>query len=299
MGPVEAQAGSPLVVGADAGLRAALEQLARDARIAVVVGLPGTGKSLVIHQLAHLAHAGGRAVHLLQWDVARPPFEAHPAGARYPLADGVTHPMIRVAVGQWARAALVEWDRGHPGRDHLLIGEAPFVGGRLIELARPGDDAAEAVLSAPSCRFVLPVPSREVRAHMEAERDRRAREPVHPNEREDAPPHVLRDLWRSLTRVASALGLGAAASGGTWDPDLYRRVYEAVLRHRPVTVLPMDRVLPTRAFSVYAFATPRTDVVPTADEVARAIAEAESRHPDPATLERSVAEWWRLDPDYS
>jgi hypothetical protein len=55
-------------------------------------GLPGTGKSLLVHQLAHLASRNGGTVHLLQWDVARFVFETSPAGRRYPLAEGVTHP---------------------------------------------------------------------------------------------------------------------------------------------------------------------------------------------------------------
>src|SRR5439155_14170749 len=35
-----------------------LAALARDARLVFFAGLPGTGKSLLIHQLAHLAHGG-------------------------------------------------------------------------------------------------------------------------------------------------------------------------------------------------------------------------------------------------
>lgn len=137
-----------------------------------VAGLPGTGKSLLIHQLAHVAGAAGRVIHLLQWDVARPVFEASDAGRRYPMVDGVTHPIVRKAVGLWSRRALAGWQRRHPGAEHLLIGETPFVGHRLIELARCADDAAEPVLSAATCRFVIAVPSVEVRRFVEAERDR-------------------------------------------------------------------------------------------------------------------------------
>ena len=170
-------------------------------------GLPGTGKSLLVHQLTHLAASAGRSVHLLQWDVARPAFEASAAGRRYPLADGVTHPVIRKAAGLWARRALVAWDERHPDPRHLLVGETPFVGNRFVELARRLDDAAEALLTAPSCRFAIAVPSREVRRFLEAERERRAASPLHPREREDAPPHVLRDLWRDLHDVARGLGI--------------------------------------------------------------------------------------------
>ena len=53
-----------------------------------------------------------------------------------PLADGVTHPVIRKAAGLWARRALVAWNEGHPDPRHLPAGETPFVGNRFVELAR-------------------------------------------------------------------------------------------------------------------------------------------------------------------
>src|SRR5262245_21547475 len=99
-------------------------------RMVFFAGLPGTGKSLLVHQLAHFARARDRSVHLLQWDVARPVFEASAAGQRYPLADGVTHPLIRKAAGRWVRRAVARWSESHPGREHLLVGETPFVGHR-------------------------------------------------------------------------------------------------------------------------------------------------------------------------
>src|SRR5207237_9616561 len=88
-----------IIVAVDPALQQALIELAQAARVVCFAGLPGTGKSLMIHQLAHLAHQCGRSTMLLQWDTARPPFEASEAGRRYPLVDGVTHGMIRVAVG--------------------------------------------------------------------------------------------------------------------------------------------------------------------------------------------------------
>ena len=56
--------------------------------------------------------------------------------------------MIRLAVGRWARAALARWHAQHPGFADVLIGETPFVGHRLVELARRDRDPAEAVLMA-------------------------------------------------------------------------------------------------------------------------------------------------------
>ncbi len=203
-----------LVVDADRRLAEQVRGLSAR-RMVFFAGLPGTGKSLLVHQLAHLASAAGRKIHLLQWDVARPVFEASPVGQRYPLAEGVTHPMIRKAAGMWVRHALARWSERHPAAEHLLVGETPFVGNRLVELARRLDDRAEALLTDPSCRFVIAVPSGAVRKHLEGERERRAASPLHPREREDAPPHVLRDLWRDLADVARGRGISAPGTAPT------------------------------------------------------------------------------------
>jgi hypothetical protein len=269
-----------VIVEADTALGQALEALATDARLVFLAGLPGTGKSLLIHQLAHVAHARGRRIHLLQWDVARPVFEASPAGARYPLEHGVTHGVIRLAVGRWARDAVARWHAAHPGLDDLLIGETPFIGHRLVELARPAPDAAEPALAGAGTRFVIPVPSRALREHLEAERARRARDPVHPREREDAPPSVLRDLWREL-----------AGADVAYDPALYRRAYERLLVHRHAVVLPLESRLPTAGVSAYEFRVATTDLLPSPDEIAAAIDDIETRYPDPGALQRAIDGW--------
>jgi len=278
-----------LIVGSDPSLRQALDALVREARLVFFAGLPGTGKSLLIHQLAHLAHEWQRRVHLLQWDVARPLFEESRAGQRYPQHHGVTHGMIRIAVGCWARAAVSRWDHEHPRGDDLLIGETPFIGHRLIDLARRADDTAEAVLSASTTRFVIPVPSVALRAHVEAERARRAEKPLHPREREDAPPEVLRDLWRQVATVA-----GVTPLDPPYDPATYRRVYEQLLVHRHAQVLPIETRLPTDGFSAYDFRVPVTDVVPSEAEAAYFIGEVEARFADPGAVEREIAGWSRV-----
>jgi hypothetical protein len=280
------------VVQRDPALHACLARLAHSARMVFVAGLPGTGKSFVIHQLAHLAVAAGRAVHLLQWDVARPVFEASRAGQRYPVIDGVTQPMIRKAVGLWARQAVAAWHQRCPTPDQLLIAEIPLVGRRLIEFAQRLGDDAEPWLAAPSCCFTIVVPSVDVRRYVEAERERRASAPRNVREREDAPPHVLRDLWRQLLVAARALGLSTGPVDAPYDPVVYRRVYEAVLRERAPEILPLDTILPTATMSVYDFAVPCTDLVPGEDEIDASVRAGETRFPDPAALAREVERWW-------
>jgi len=274
-------------VTADRALAERVRALAAG-RMVFIAGLPGTGKSLLAHQLVHVATNAGRQVDLLQWDVARPVFEASPAGRRYPLADGVTHAVIRRAAGLWVRDALVDWSELHRTPEHFLVGETPLVGSRFVELARRIDDRAEALLASPACRFVIAAPSSDVRRFLEAQRERRAANPLHPREREDAPPHVLRDLWQSLAAVA-----GATAGAATpYDPAVYASVYQRVLRHRNTEIVGLDVILPTERLSVYDFAVTPRDVAPSVADAERFICEVERRYPDPRVLDREVERWW-------
>jgi hypothetical protein len=270
-----------------------LARLAREARLVFFAGLPGTGKSLLIRELTHLAHARGRSLHRLQWDVARPAFEASEAGRRYPQVDGITHGLIRLAVGRWARGAVARWHAEHPGPEALLVGETPFIGHRFIDLARPAADEAEPLLAGPATRFVIPVPTRELRGHLEAERARRAEAPVHPREREDAPPHVLRTLWTEVAAAATALGLAGMPAGAAYDPDVYRRVYETLLAHRHVEALSVGTRLPVAGVSAYDIRVPAPDLLPSPAEAAQFIAEAERLHPDAAAVQAAVDGWGR------
>ena len=281
-----------VVTARDPALHARLERLARSARMVFFAGLPGTGKSLMIQQLTHLAASRDRRIHVLQWDVARPVFEASDAGRRYPIVDGVTHAAVRRAVGLWARRAIGEWAQRSTDEAHLLVGETPFVGGRLIELARHEPDAAEPLLDAAACRFVIPVPSRAVRELLEAERERRAARPVHAREREDAPPHVLREMWREAVDAGRVLGVWTAVDDAAYDPELYARVYETVLHRRHVERLPMDVRLPVEGRSAYEFTIPLEDLVPSLDEASAVLREVEARYRDAETLEREVERWY-------
>lgn len=213
------------------------------------VGLPGGGKSLLVQQLTLMAQDAGRRAHLLQWDTVRPAFET----PKYPLQDGATHPMVIKAVGLWLRPALLDWNKAHPKPASLLIGEAPLIGGRLMEIARPGDDEAEAMLRGEGTQFVVPVPSKEVRAVIETSRQRTIARPQHPNESEDAPPDLLRALWQDLHRIAVRLRLAESdAESIPYSPPIYAAVYRHLLQHRHVQILPLNEPLEPAA-SVYEF----------------------------------------------
>ena len=212
-------------------------------------GLPGVGKSLLLQQLVLMAKSAGRRVHLLQWDTARQVFET----PKYPLKDGATHPMVIRATGIWLRQALVDWAETHTRHDSLLIGEAPLIGNRLMEIARPYADDAEAMLKSEGTQFAVPVPSREVRKVIEVSRERTIANPQHENETQDAPPDLLRALWQDLHRIAVRLCLAESESDAApYSPEIYAAVYRHLLQHRHVQILAVDEPLRPSA-SVYEF----------------------------------------------
>jgi hypothetical protein len=136
---------------------------------------------------------------------------------------------------------------------------------------------------------VIAVPSREVRSFLEAQRERRAHQPLHRREREDAPPHVLRELWQSLATIVGVADGGPAP----YDPLVYAGIYQRVLLDRNTEVVGLDVILPTERLSVYDFAVAPQELVPTETEVERFIREVERRYPDPRLLEGEIARWWR------
>jgi hypothetical protein len=100
---------------------------------------------------------------------------------------------------------------------------------------------------------------------------------------------VLRALWRELVGVARRLGVPATGGDDTpYDPDVYRVVYERLLRHRHVEAVPLDTVLATGHLSVYDLAVSHADVVPREEEASAAVSEAE------ALGAEDVERWWEV-----
>ena len=229
----------------------AVERLALSRKIVVFCGIPGVGKSLMLGQLARMAHGAGRPVHLLQWDVARLAFESPAVLARYPEVDGVTHAVIRRAAGVWARRAVRDWRTRHYGDDCLLAVEAPLVGGRFAELASPLGGAPKDELSLPDTRFVLVVPSAGVRREIEHARARTSVSPGHERECADAAPQVVSGLWAEVLRAAGELGI--ATAGG--ELATLRACTAVCMRARSgvakSTILALDEMLPTGGRSAH------------------------------------------------
>ena len=263
-----------------------------------VTGLPGTGKSLMLQQLAGMAHRLGRRVHLLQWDVCRQPFETNArVQAHYPEIDGVTHHGVRKGVGIWARNVVLAWHARFHGGTDILIGETPLVGNRLIELVHHEEDKTEPLLrEAAITSFIVPTPSREVKQRIEKQRIERTAQPLHEREKDDAQPHVMLAAWSEFCSVAHQFNLILAKQilekSTHYDPDLYYRIYDILLKHRPHSRLSMDLTLATEHSSVYDLDVDQIDLIPTPDEVDRALNDMERRYPDGKTLAHEINYWY-------
>ena len=137
------------------------------------------------------------------------------------------------AAGKWLRGALLSWQVAARASGEMLIGEAPLIGGRLMEIVRSGADDAETMLRDARTQFIVPLPTREVRALIESKRAQSIAAPQHENEAHDAPPDLLRALWQDMVRVGSRLGLADATDPDIpYSPELYAAVYHHLLRHR-------------------------------------------------------------------
>jgi hypothetical protein len=258
-----------VILPPDSALFGALDHAAKARRCIFFAGLPGVGKSLLLQQQALLAHAAGRVVHVLQWDVARGAFETPALLARYPEVDGVTH----------------------PAPEHLLIGETPLVGNLLVELAQAHADPVEPLLAdRAQTVFFIAVPTKDVRNAIEQSRERELASPRHAREAANATLGVLASLWRELERAAAHVGVPPGAPG-EYDPELYLEVYRRLLRHRHSCALAIERVLPVNA-SPQELDLVASELRADPDDVARITATL-GRYPS-AQLEQDVAGWYRV-----
>jgi hypothetical protein len=284
-----------VIIPPDSTLYRTFEELIDTQRLVFIVGLPGVGKSLLAQQLALMAHAAGRNVHLLQWDVARQPFVSHEYVLKnYPEVDGITDGVVRKAIGLWARSAIGPWYQRHPDEAGLLIGEVPLIGNRLVELVQRDDDDAEPILGSSITRFVVPVPSRELRRVMVGKREASSANPQHEREQADAIPQVLQAAWLELYRIAQLVGITSTAASRqpAYDPDVYQSIYSMLLKYRYRQVVPLAETLPTENQSVYDLWIDQRELAPTMEQVRGYIAQVEQRYPDRQALTREIDQWY-------
>ena len=263
-------------------------------RVIFFAGLPGAGKSLFVREQAVLADRAGKRVHFLRWDAVRPTFETDAVLQRYPDTDGATHPLIRKAAGCWARQAIARWQAEYPGSDHVLIGELPISGNRLAELVHVQDDDVEPLLAGDLTRFLVPVPTTEVRRALESKRQGSISSPQHADDAQDAPMHILRQIWTDTHSKAVDLGLvdgDDTAASDEYDPTTYQRFFQHLLQRRNCRFLDVDTVY-ADVGSSHDLDVPTDELVPSADEISDVLASLEATWTTDQV--RSVDAWYEV-----
>jgi hypothetical protein len=131
---------------------------------------------------------------------------------------------------------------------------------------------------------------------IEGQREERSARPLHEREKGDAQPHIMLAAWSEFCSVAHQFNLISADEIGEksvdYDPDLYFDIYDILLKHRPHSRISMDVILATENKSVYDLNVDQIDLVPTPDEVQRALNEMEHRYSDGKTLANEIDHWY-------
>lgn len=265
---------------------------ATNKRMVFFTGLSGVGKSLYIQQFSKMAELAGRKVHLLQWDVTREAFQNEQSLAAYPEIAGVTHSMIRKAVGVWTRKGIEQWHQKYPESEHILIGELPLVGNRLIEIVQRQEDSAELLLSSEQTHFFLPVPSESVREHIVGCRSQSIDNPTHQREAADAPPSVVNANWLDIRNLAIQLELAKDDNNSDYSAATYAGAYEHLLQHRNYTTLHINEILETKG-SVYEVGEIHSELAAN-EEDAEAIFDQLKAKYSLAEIEAMTEHWYQL-----
>ena len=243
-----------------------------------------------------MAQAHGRTVHLFQYDVTRMAFENSPIGReKYPEINGTTQPLIRKAVGVWARQGILKWHHTYGQAKHILIGELPLVGNRLIEVVQKQPDTAEPILSGNLATYLTPVPSKRIRAKIETARQASIANPRNAKEIKDAEPQVLQANWEQTFQLAQTLGLtpeSDTTTGFAYDPAAYAGVYEYLLQHRPSQTLHIDLDLKPSG-SVYDLQQIASEPRATPAELTKIITTLEKTM-TPDQIDMAVANWYKI-----
>ena len=219
-----------------------LEEIAETSKIVIFSGLPGVGKSLYVHEFKLIAKSMDRTVDVIQWDVARKAFETPFISEHFPMGEGTVHNGLKIMAGQWLMDEIDLWVEAHADSDNVLLIEAPLVGHRFIEIAKKNySPELEQILSADTCKVVVPIPSKIVREKIEAERKRQVSEEA--KVWSGAKPSVMLMLWKMTCEIANEFGMDIDVSGQPpYNPDVYKYVYGEILKHRHFEPLVIDEV---------------------------------------------------------
>jgi len=229
------------VIPASSPVYQTIEKAVNTAKAVVFSGLPGVGKSLYINQFQVIAKAKGKNVTVIQWDIARKSFETKEIAKHYPIENDEVHNGVKLSAGAWLLETIKNWLTQFQKEDLLLI-EAPLVGHRFIELAKiQADDALEHFLKSEEFQMLIPIPSKKVRAKIEADRIRQVSEDA--KTWMGAKPSVMLLLWKMICVIANEFGKNISMEGQPpYDPKIYEFVFRKILQHRHFTPLNIDEI---------------------------------------------------------
>jgi len=269
----------------------ALEQMAKTARVVALSGLPGVGKSLYARQFKIIAQVLGKNLTVIQWDIARKAFETSEIFARFPMGEGVVHNGVKLSVGRWLMDTLKEWLAKHHEEKDLLLIEAPLVGHRFVELAQvQADEELEAFLKSEAFQFIMPIPSKQVRAKIEA--DRRAQIAEDAKTWTGAKPSVLLQLWKMICGIANEFGKNILLEQQPpYDPEVYEFVFSKILKHRHFVPLHIDEIFSvsvTDEKELHNLDSLKAD----ADTANRYAQEVADQYPDHKDIDAIVKRWY-------
>ena len=204
--------------------------------------MPGVGKSLYINEFKRIATAIGRDITVIQWDIARKSFETPAIAQHFPMGDGVVHNGVKLSAGKWLLATIKNWLITHTEEKDLLLIEAPLVGHRFIELAQiQNDPFLENFFNSESFQMSAPIPSKQVRAKIEADRAAQISEDA--QVWTGAKPSVMLMLWKRICGIANEFGKDLPMEGQPpYDPAIYEFVFSKILKNRHFIPLYIDEV---------------------------------------------------------
>lgn len=266
---------------------------ARRCRMVFFTGLPASGKSFLLRQQISIAISLGRRVHIMRWDTGLAAFQTEDILARYPDVSDGTHPLIRKAAGLWGRRALARWLAENTDPTGMIVGEVPIIGNRFSEFIQAQPDQLVPALASEETKFIYPVPTKGLRANLEAIRRSTFANPRNPDEARDAPPSTMELAWRLTCAKAAELGLISEANiHSPYEEMIYVRFFEHLLQHRNAIRIGVDTIY-SNAGSAHDLDANVLELSASSDEVKYALAEVETTFSAEAAA-REVENWYRV-----
>jgi len=268
-----------------------LAKTANNAKAIVFSGLPGVGKSLYINQFQLIAESLEKKVTVIQWDIARKSFETKEIAEHFPMGEGVVHNGVKLSVGDWLIDTIKVWLEQHKDDKELLLIEAPLVGHRFIELAKiQADESLEAFFKSADFQILIPIPSKTVRAKIEADRMRLVADDA--KTWIGAKPSVMLMIWKMICGIANKFGRSIPMEGQPpYDPEVYEFVFKKILQHRHFTALKIDEIYKV-AVAKEADLHDTGSLAADADTANEYAANLRQQYPDLEEIDTIVADWY-------